>query len=276
MRYLIISMVLAGGIFSLFNGVYAQQQQTGAPIQTLKMATTTSVENSGLIYVLVPPFEEKFNIKVDVIAVGSGKALKLAENGDVDIVFVHSPEAENKFITSGFGVNRRSVMYNDFVIVGPADDPAGISGESAPKAFRKIADKKSPFTSRGDESGTHNKEGEIWAIAGIQPKGTWYLKTGEGMENTLQMADQKEAYCLVDRGTYIANEDKVELVILNEGDSRLNNPYSIIAVNPARHPDVNYIYSMAFIGEITSPEGQNLIGGLKKDGRALFNPSSYK
>ena len=221
-------------------------------------------------------FKEKFNIKVDVIAVGSGKALELGENGDADIVIVHSPVAENAFIDYGFGVNRLSVMYNDFVIVGPADDPAGIKGETAPDAFKKIADKKYPFTSRGDISGTHKKEEEIWASAGIKHQGEWYIQTTEGMGRTLQIAQEKKAYSLVDRGTYIANQDKVDLVILNEGDSRLNNPYSVIAVNPARHPDVNYIYAMAFIGWITSPEGQKIIGEFNKDGKALFNPGSHK
>ncbi len=277
MRYLMLSVILAFGFFSLTDKVNAEEKEkTNVEENTLKMATTTSVEDSGLIKVLVPPFEEKFGVKVDVLAVGSGKALKSAEKGEVDVVLVHSPEAENKFINSGFGVNRRNVMYNDFVIVGPADDPAGIRGETASDALKKIADKKHLFTSRGDDSGTHNKESGIWALSGIQPEGAWYLKTGEGMVRTLQIADQEKAYCLVDRGTYIASEDKVDLVILVEGDSKLENPYSIIAVNPALHPDVNYIYAMTFIGWITSPEGQKIIGDYKKDGRVLFNPIYYK
>ena len=277
MRYLILSAVVLFGLLSISEGSFAEEKdKTGVANKTLKLATTTSVENTGLIYSLVRPFEEKFNIKVDVNAVGSGKALELGENGDADIVIIHSPEAENEFIDDGFGINRRSVMYNDFVIVGPADDPAGIKGETAPDAFKKIADNKSIFTSRGDVSGTHNKEEEIWAIAGIKPQGAWYVETGEGMGRTLQMAQEKKAYSLVDRGTYIANQEIVDLVILNEGDSRLNNPYSVIAVNPARHPDVNYIYAMAFIGWITSPEGQKIIGEFNKDGKALFNPGSRK
>lgn len=277
MRYLILSLLLVFGFFSLPDRGHAEEKEkTGIVKKTLKMATTTSVENTGLIYALLPQFEEMFNTKVEVTAVGSGKALKLGEKGDVDIVLVHSPEAENKFIDNGYGVNRREVMYNDFVIVGPADDPAGIKGDSAPNALNKIADKKYPFTSRGDESGTHSKEKEIWTIARIKPEGSWYIETGEGMATTLQIADEKKAYCLVDRGTYSVNDDKVELVILSEGDSMLHNPYSIIAVNPALHSDVNYIYAMAFIGWITSPEGQMIIGEFKKDGRVLFTPSSIK
>lgn len=277
MRYLILSAVVLFGLLSISERSFAEEKdKTGVANKTLKLATTTSVENTGLIYALISPFEKKFNIKVDVIAVGSGKALDLGEKGDADIVIVHSPEAENAFIDDGFGVNRRSVMYNDFVIVGPADDPAGIKGETAPDAFKKISDKKHPFTSRGDISGTHRKEEEIWAIAGIKPQGEWYIQTTEGMGRTLEIAQEKKAYSLVDRGTYIANQDIVDLVILNEGDSRLNNPYSVIAVNPARHPDVNYIYAMAFIGWITSPEGQNIIGEFNKDGKALFNPGSPK
>ena len=277
MRYLTLSLLLVFGLFSLSERCYAEEkEETSVAKRTLYMATTTSVENTGLIYALTPPFEEMFNTKVEVIAVGSGKALKLGEKGDVDIVFVHSPEAENKFINSGFGVNRRDVMYNDFVVVGPADDPAGIKGDTAQNAFKKRADKKYPFTSRGDESGTHSKEVEIWTIGRVKPEGSWYLETGKGMATTLQIADKKKAYCLVDRATYSANEDQVELVIISEGDSRLHNPYSIIAVNLALHSDVNYIYAMAFIGWITSPEGQRIIGEFKKDGRVLFTPSSIK
>jgi tungstate transport system substrate-binding protein len=250
-----------------------------SPLQAemrLRLATTTSTENSGLLYELLPPFEKEFNIKVDVIAVGTGKALKLGENGDVDVVFVHAREAEDKFIKKGFGVNRRDVMYNDFVIIGPQDDPAGIRGNDAPAAFKKIAGKKWFFASRGDESGTHKREKKLWELAGLTPQGKWYLETGQGMGATLQLADEKLAYCLVDRGTYIAYEKKIGLTVLCQGDERLHNPYGIIAVNPQRHPHVNYVYAMALIGWITSPEGQRIIGEFKKDGKALFHPSAYK
>lgn len=242
----------------------------------LRMATTTSLENSGLLSVLLPPFEKRFNIKVDVIAVGTGKALKLGENGDVDVLFVHAREAEDKFIRDGFGVNRRDVMYNDFVIIGPKDDPVKIKGNDALGAFRKIAHKKWFFVSRGDESGTYKKEKKLWELVGIEPAGKWYLKTGQGMGVTLQIANEKRGYCLVDKGTYIAYAGKVELVILCEGDKRFFNPYGIIAVSPKRHPYVNYVYAMALIGWVTCPEAQKIIGEFKKEGKVLFHPSAHK
>lgn len=241
----------------------------------IKMSTTTSTENSGLLYALLPPFEDKFGVKVDVIAVGTGKALKLGENGDVDIVFVHARAAEDKFVADGFGVNRRDVMYNDFIIVGPEGDPAAIKGKSAVEALEAISGKNATFASRGDDSGTHKKEKALWKEAGIEPSGTWYLETGQGMGATLTLANEKQGYTLVDRGTYIAYEEKVDLVILSEGDERLFNPYGIIAVSPAKHPHVKYLHAMALIGWITSVEGQKVIGEFKKNGKVLFYPSAY-
>lgn len=242
----------------------------------IRMATTTSTENSGLLNELLPPFEKMFSVKVDVIAVGTGKALKLGENGDVDVVFVHARKAEDNFVEEGFGVNRRDVMYNDFVIVGPEDDPAFIRGNDGVEALTKIFYNKSFFVSRGEESGTHKKEKELWKIKDIEPEGKWYLETGQGMGATLQLADEKQAYTLIDRGTYIAYKDKVNLVILCEGDKRLFNPYGIIAVNPKRHPHTNYIHAMALIGWVTSPEGQEIIGDFKKGGKVLFHPNAYE
>ncbi len=242
----------------------------------IKMSTTTSTENSGLLYALLPPFEEKFDVKVDVIAVGTGKALKLGENGDVDIVLVHAREAEDKFVADGYGVNRRDVMYNDFIIVGPEIEPAGIKGKIAVESLKAISDKNETFVSRGDDSGTHKKEKALWKEAGTEPSGTWYLETGQGMGATLTIANEKQGYTLVDRGTYIAYEDKVNLVILSEGDERLFNPYGIIAVSPAKHAHVKYLYAMALIGWITSVEGQKIIGDFKKDGKVLFHPSAYE
>jgi tungstate transport system substrate-binding protein len=242
----------------------------------LKMSTTTSTENSGLLYALLPPFEEVFGVKVDVIAVGTGKALKLGENGDVDVVFVHARAAEDKFVADGFGVNRRDVMYNDFIIVGPGSDPAGIKDKDAVESLKAIAAKNGTFASRGDDSGTHKKEKALWKEVGIDPSGTWYLETGQGMGATLTLANEKQAYTLVDRGTYIAYEDKVDLVILSESDERFFNPYGIIAVSPAKHAHVKYVYAMALIGWITSVEGQQLIGNFKKQGKVLFHPSAYK
>jgi len=245
--------------------------------ERIKMATTTSTENSGLLNVLLPPFEEKFNVKVDVIAVGTGKALKLGENGDVDIVFVHARAAEDKFVNDGYGVNRRDVMYNDFVILGPKEDPAGVKGmKDVAMALKQIANKKASFASRGDDSGTHKKEKSLWKAAGMTPKGSWYMETGQGMGPTLQIADEKRAYVMTDRGTYLAYKDKIDLPILVEGDERLFNPYGIIAVNPAKHRHVNYVYAMALIGWVTSVEGQKIIADYKKFGEALFHPTSIK
>ncbi|UCE19153.1 MAG: substrate-binding domain-containing protein [Gemmatimonadota bacterium] len=248
---------------------------SAASTERIKMATTTSTDNSGLLQVLVPPFEDRFQVTVDVIAVGTGKALKLGENGDVDLVLVHAREAEDRFIEIGYGVNRRDVMYNDFVMVGPENDPAGIKGTRGADALKRIATSQQPFYSRGDESGTHAKEKNLWEVAEIIPHGKWYVETGQGKGTTLQMANEKNTYCLVDRGTFIAFEKKLDLVILCEGDERLFNPYGIIAVNPHRHPHVNYFHAMAFIGWVTSPEGQKIIGDFKKDGKILFHPNAY-
>jgi tungstate transport system substrate-binding protein len=235
------------------------------------MSTTTSTENSGLLSALLPPFEKGHGCKVDVVAVGTGKALKLGEAGDVDVVFVHARALEDKFVANGFGVNRRDVMYNDFVLLGPPDDPAGVrKTRSAPDAFRAIAAKRNSFISRGDESGTHQKEKEVWASAGIVPRGAWYVEAGQGMGEVVMMAAQKRGYTLSDRGTYIAFRKKTDLVVLREGDRTLWNPYGIIAVNPKRHAHVNYDLAMKLIDFVTGPEGQSLIAGYKVDGEPLF------
>jgi ABC-type tungstate transport system, permease component len=239
--------------------------------ERLRMSTTTSTENSGLLAVLLPPFEKKCGCKIDVVSVGTGKALKLGEAGDVDVVFVHARKLEDKFMANGYGVNRRDVMYNDFVLLGPPDDPAGVGKtSSAPDAFRAIAAKGSPFISRGDESGTHQKEKEIWASAGIAPRGAWYLEAGQGMGEVIMMATQKRGYTLSDRGTYIAFRKKTDLAVLQQGEKNLRNPYGIIAVNPKRHPHVKYDLAMKLIEFVTGPEGQSLIAGFKVDGEPLF------
>ena len=239
--------------------------------ERLRMSTTTSTENSGLLSVLLPPFEKKFGCKVDVVAVGTGKALKLGEAGDVDVVFVHARKLEDKFMANGFGVNRRDVMYNDFVLLGPPDDPAGVgTSNCAPDAFRAIAAKGSPFISRGDESGTHQKEKEVWASAGIATRGAWYIEAGQGMGEVIMMAAQKRGYTLSDRGTYIAFRKKSDLVVLGQGDRNLWNPYGIIAVNPKKHTHVKYDLAMKLIDFVTGPEGQSLIAGFKVDGEPLF------
>lgn len=243
----------------------------------LRLATTTSTENSGLLEVLLPPFEGRFGIKVDVIPVGTGKALKLAENGDVDLVLVHCPEAEEEFISSGYGVNRREVMHNDFLVLGPPRDPAGIRGMTeVVGALRRIAHREAPFVSRGDDSGTHSKEKTLWNIAECIPKGRWYMETGQGMGATLQIASEKSAYTLADRATFLTYKEKLGLVVLSEGDLLLYNPYSIIAVNPSRHPHVNYLYAIALIGWVTSQEGQNIIRNYRKLGQQLFYPDAIR
>jgi len=239
--------------------------------ERLRMSTTTSTENSGLLSVLLPPFERKQGCKVDVVAVGTGKALKLGEAGDVDVVFVHARKLEDKFVANGFGVNRRDVMYNDFVLLGPPDDPSGVrKTQGAPEAFRAISSKGSTFISRGDESGTHQKEKEVWASAGIAPRGSWYVEAGQGMGEVITMATQKRGYTLSDRGTYIAFRKKTDLVVLGQGDGNLRNPYGVIAVNPKRHPHVKYDLAMKFIDFVTGPEGRSLITGFKIDGEPLF------
>jgi len=247
----------------------------------LKLSTTTSTENSGLLYDLLPPFEKRFNVKVDIIAVGSGKAIKLGENGDADVVLVHERDFEDKFVADGYGVNRRDVMHNDFVVIGPTADPAGVSkAKTAAEAFKLIAKKRATFVSRGDKSGTHSKELSLWRKAGAKPAGSWYMESGMGMGEVLIMAYEKGAYTLTDRGTYLVfqKEGKINLPILFEGDPTLFNPYGIIAVNPARHPSVNYVMAMALIGWVTSQEGQRIIAdfGKEKYGSPLFFPDAIK
>ncbi|MCP4716485.1 MAG: solute-binding protein [Deltaproteobacteria bacterium] len=259
--------VIAAVVMLFCSSAFAQER--------LKMSTTTSTDNSGLLAALLPPFEKMCNITVDVIAVGTGKALKLGENGDVDVVFVHARGAENKFVEAGHGVNRRDVMYNDFVIVGPESDPAGIKGmKDAPAALAKIAKAGAAFISRGDDSGTHKKEKKLWEKSGVTPKGTWYQEVGQGMGAVLKIADEKKGYTMADRGTFLAFSKKISLPVLVEGDSILYNPYGIIAVNPAKYGHVNYVKAMALIGWITSVKGQKIIKefGTEKFGRPLFVP----
>lgn len=248
---------------------------TGGAAQPLRLATTTSTYETGLLDHILPPFEEQHGVRVHVISTGTGKALILGENGDVDVVLVHAPEAEERFVAAGYGVNRRPVMYNDFILLGPGDDPAGISGlREGAAALALIMDTQSGFVSRGDESGTHVKEKSLWASAGREPHGAWYLEAGQGMSATLRIADEKGAYVLVDRGTYLANRSWLGLQLLVEGDVELFNPYGIIAVSPYRHPHVQYQQSMALIAWITSPACQQLIAAFKREQEQLFFPSA--
>jgi len=239
----------------------------------LRLATTTSTENSGLLEVLLPPFEEAFGVRVDVIAVGTGKALRLAERGDVDVVLVHAPAAEEAFMEAGLGLERRAVMYNDFVVLGPPADPARVAESgSAAAAFARIARARAPFVSRGDESGTHKKEQALWRAASVQPGGPWYLEAGQGMGATLTLADEKQAYTLADRGTYLALRDRLELTVLYQGDPQLLNPYHVIVVNPARNPQVRVREARALARWLTSAQAQGIIAGFRRGGEVLFHP----
>lgn len=242
---------------------------------TLRLATTTSTENSGLLGALLPSFEAETGYRVHVIAVGTGKALRMGRDGDVDVVLVHAPAAERVFVSQGHGLRRQPVMHNDFVLVGPRRDPAGISGlQDATQALQRIAAKGALFLSRGDDSGTHKKERALWAMAGIEPHGQWYREAGQGMGKVLQMASELEAYTLTDRGTWLALRQHSDLVLLAQEDPRLYNPYGIIAINPARHPDVNLDGAQALIAWLCSPEGQQRISGYRLQGEQLFHPDA--
>ena len=245
--------------------------------QVIRLSTTTSTENSGLLKWLLPPFEAKTKSRVHVIAVGTGKALEIAKNGDVDATLVHARPLEDKFVVEGWGVDRRDVMYNDFVIAGPESDPAGIKGgKDVIAAFRKIASSGAKFISRGDNSGTDIMERGYWQQAGSRPAGRNYVSAGLGMGEVLNMAAELKAYTLTDRATYSAYQARTGLVILLEGDKRMFNPYGIIAVNPAKHKGVNYKGARQLIEWITSPEGQARIAAFKPGGEQLFFPAAAR
>ncbi|MDX2481092.1 MAG: substrate-binding domain-containing protein [Desulfuromusa sp.] len=240
-------------------------------LEHLRLATTTSTENSGLLAVLLPPFEQANDCKVDVIAVGTGKAIKLGETGDVDIILVHARSKEDKFVAEGFGVDRRDVMYNDFVVLGSDKDPAGIKGmNDASAAMQKIAAAKATFVSRGDDSGTHTREKQLWSSAGVVPSGSWYLEAGRGMGDVIIMASERQGYTLSDRGTYLAFREKTPLQIAVAGDPRLFNPYGAIMVNSVKHPHVNVDLSRRFLDYLISTEARKLITDFRKGGEQLF------
>jgi len=245
----------------------------------IRMASTTSLHNSGFLDYILPKFEKITGIKIDVIAVGTGAAIEIGKRGDTDIVFVHSKEDELKAVEEGYFVNRHDVMYNDFVIIGPKDDPVNIKGlKSAEEAFKRIAQEGFTFVSRGDRSGTHVKELYIWKKLGLSPKGQkWYLEVGQGMEKTQRIANEKRAYTLTDRATWLSSKDKdrLEMALLLEGDPILFNQYGIMAVNPKLHKTAKYNEAMRFIEWIISKEGKEIISGFKdKNGNALFIPSA--
>ncbi len=245
---------------------------------SLILATTTSTDDSGLLDYILPDFEAQTGITVDVIAVGTGQALQLGEDGNADVLLVHARAREDEFMAAGHGVRREDVMYNDFVIVGPESDPAGIGGMTdAAAAFQAIAAAEAPFVSRGDDSGTHTKERSIWEAAGLEPSGDWYISAGQGMGAVLTLADEQQAYTLSDRATYLARTlEGTELVILVEGDPILFNPYGVIAVNPDKGPHIQNDLANAFIDWLISVPTQELIAGygVEQFGSPLFTPDS--
>ena len=252
----------------------------GVAGETLTLTTTTSTYDTGLLDEIHTGFEEMYGVTVDAVAQGTGAALESARNGDSDVVMVHARGLEDEFMRNGYGVNRRDLMFNDFVIVGPEDDPAGIQGMgSATEALTAIAESESTFVSRGDNSGTHTKELNLWEAAGTDPGGDWYQETGTGMGEALNVANQQGAYTLSDRGTFISQRSEIDLVILVQGPieggpESLANPYGILAVNPGVHENANYDLAMAYIGWITSPGVQTAISEYQVNGEQLFFPEA--
>ena len=248
--------------------------------KSIVVASTTSTEQSGLFGHILPEFTKKTGIAVKVVALGTGQALDTGRRGDADVVFVHDRAAEDKFVAEGFGIDRRDVMYNDFVLIGPKADPAKVAGgKDVAAALKKIADAQAPFVSRGDKSGTHAAELRYFKDAGVDPtigKGTWYRETGSGMGPALNTASSMNAYILADRGTWLAFKNRGDLDIVVQGDQKLFNPYGVMLVNPAKHPHVKKAEGMAFIDWIVSPDGQAAIASYKVGGEQLFFPSAKK
>jgi tungstate transport system substrate-binding protein len=260
--------------------VLSGASQVSAAERYITVASTTSTEQSGLFAHLLPVFTSKTGIEVHVVAVGTGQALEIGRRGDCDVVFVHDQRSELAFVAAGFGVGRRKVMYNDFVLVGPKADPAGVVGlGDITAAFRKIATAKSPFVSRGDDSGTDMAEKRLWHDAGINVQsasGTWYRDTGSGMGPTLNTAVALDGYTLADRGTWLSFQNRRGLVVVVEGDKRLFNQYGVMLVNPTRHTNVKRVLGQAFIDWLVSPEGQRTIGSYRINGEQLFFPNAAK
>lgn len=296
--------IVSAAVTVAFSLALAWVGPAGAEDKVLKMSTTTSTESSGLLGVLLPEFEKDTGIKVKVVAKGTGAAIRDGIDGNVDVIFVHAIDREKEFVDKGYGTKRYAVMHNDFIIVGPANDPAGIKGlPTSAAAMKKIADAKAPFVSRGDDSGTHTKEQELWAASGLKlvdhglsltkdgktttvaakkpaDSDSWYLSIGQGMGKTLTYADEKKAYALADRGTYISYKwgktPGVDLEILSEGDELLANPYGVIPVNPQKHPHVQYDMAEKFAQWLVSPRGQGVIAGFLLEGKQLFFPDAIK
>lgn len=241
----------------------------------IRLATTTSTYNSGLLDQLLPEFEKSHNVQVQVIAVGTGKALRMGQAGDVDVVMTHAPKSEQKFVDAGYGVNPKSVMYNDFVIVGPSSDPAGIKGiADVASALQAIASHDAQFISRGDDSGTHKKELSLWAVTELGKSFSNYKEVGQGMGKVLQMADELKGYTMTDRGTWLAYESRLQLKLLVEGDKRLFNPYQIIQVNPKLHDGLNVDGAKELSDWFVSSQGQKMINDFRINNKALFYGSA--
>ena len=270
------SLALALLTATLAPGPHRVEARAESPAITL--ASTTSTENSGLFAHLLPRFTEATGIPVRVVAVGTGQALRIARNGDADVLLVHHRPSEEAFVAEGYGVRRHDIMYNDFVLVGPDADPARLRGlDDAAAALARVAATRAPFASRGDDSGTHKKELGLWAAAGLDPtaaSGAWYRETGSGMGATLNAAAGMGAYALSDRATWLAFQNKGDLEVLVEGDARLFNPYGAILVNPLRHPHVHAREGQAFIDWLVSDAGQAAIAAYRLDGRQLFFPNA--
>lgn len=281
--YTLLALAITATLM-LLGGCSAKQSQSSkeqpAPkVKNLILATTTSTMDTGLLDKLIPIFEKKTGYRVKPVAVGSGQALAMGQQGQADVLLVHSPKKETPLVDSGVAINRKLVMHNDFVIVGPASDPAGIKGlKSSTDAFKKIASAQATFISRGDQSGTNTKELDIWDKAGIKPAGKWYQESGQGMGQTLQMASEKQAYTLSDRGTFLAQQKNLKLAILVEGDQSLLNIYHVMQVNPKKFPKVNAEGAKAFVDFMVSPETQKIIADFGKDkyGQSLFTPDAGK
>ncbi len=266
MAFLAVSTALANGCAS----------RTSAPPAEITLATTTSTQDSGLLDKLLPAFTSATGIKVNVVAVGSGQAMELARNGDADILLTHSPRAEEEFMTQGWGSSRQPVMHNEFIVLGPEDDPASIRAASnVADAFKAIAETQSRFVSRGDESGTHQREVQVWEKAEIEPAGDWYISAGAGMSQALRMANEMHAYVLSDRATYLTLKEHVALMVLFEGDPLLRNQYSVITIDTQKHPHVRSSEAVKLAEFLLSEEGQRMIGafGVDKFGEQLFVPN---
>jgi tungstate transport system substrate-binding protein len=272
MKHLFAALRVVASVSLAIVGCHARAEG-----QTIVVASTTSTEDSGLFRYLLPIVQEKTGIQVKVVAQGTGQALDTGRRGDADVVFVHARAAEDKFVAEGFGLKRYPVMYNDFVLIGPKDDPAGIKGRDVVAALETIKDKSAAFISRGDRSGTHLAELRLWKEAGVEFSGlraAWYKEIGQGMGAALNNASSSNAYVLSDRGTWLAFKNRGDLTILVESDKRLFNQYGLILVNPAKYPSVNKEAGQRFINWLTSPDGQKAIAEFKIGGQQLFYPNA--